>query len=582
MTTAVLAASITKEKREPLGTIRMAAQTARSGSGSGSGRGRPATRLSASKQGLEDITQRQSQHEGKRKANYEEDDEGFRFSRKPVKKSRPSIEPVAEEGSDVENAHVPPKSTPRRGRPPKKRVEEVHRHGHGQGDSATNGNGNGTGKEKGKGKGHSTELPRRSNKRPVQSIETDPEPEPERTRSRNYDSPGNAHEKKGKRGRPARSKVETQTQTEMNGFRSPEPSAGKTIPLPAADTPVIQRNKELRGAKGKGRRRSSLGMRGRRASSLIDSGASNALPHREVGTADFYKHIADEGLSEPRRMRQLLIWCATRALGDKPMGSKYSQEDQSARLAARVIQDELLKDFSSNADLSNWFNREDINPPTVVVKKPNPRNVQNTDKIKELEEQIQKLQKERHALNGLLKQPPIPPLNIAESPKSKSKSNPNQSHSSSSHDQIDSSLLDPSQQAILTSLLSSSQNQPRSQSQSNNISHTPSTNPLPLSPSTVSSRLSKITTGLAPTLDAFAAGIHDIELYRSSADSVSSRILRICAERLEERDALNTRQRIEIEGEGEHDEQRERKYSIERPREDLGIILGALSRVERR
>jgi hypothetical protein len=31
-----------------------------------------------------------------------------------------------------------------------------------------------------------------------------------------------------------------------------------------------------------------------------------------------------------------------------------------------------------------------VNPPTVVVKKPNPRNVQNTDKIKELEEQIQK------------------------------------------------------------------------------------------------------------------------------------------------------------------------------------------------
>lgn len=105
-------------------------------------------------------------------------------------------------------------------------------------------------------------------------------------------------------------------------------------------------------------------------------------------------------------MRQLLTWCATRALGDKPSGSH--SEDQSARLAgelqhngfhetnqtdeilARVIQEELLKDFSSNAGLSNWFSREDVNPPTVVVKKPNPRNVQNTDKIKELEEHIQK------------------------------------------------------------------------------------------------------------------------------------------------------------------------------------------------
>lgn len=57
---------------------------------------------------------------------------------------------------------------------------------------------------------------------------------------------------------------------------------------------------------------------------------------------------------------------------------------------ARAIQEEILKEFSSNSDLSNWFSREDVSPPTVVVKKPNPRNVQNTDKIKELEEQIQK------------------------------------------------------------------------------------------------------------------------------------------------------------------------------------------------
>jgi kinetochore protein Mis13/DSN1 len=55
-----------------------------------------------------------------------------------------------------------------------------------------------------------------------------------------------------------------------------------------------------------------------------------------------------------------------------------------------VIQEELVKDFSSNSELSNWFAREDVNPPAVVVKKPNPKNVQNADKIKELEEQIQR------------------------------------------------------------------------------------------------------------------------------------------------------------------------------------------------
>lgn len=59
-------------------------------------------------------------------------------------------------------------------------------------------------------------------------------------------------------------------------------------------------------------------------------------------------------------------------------------------MTARVIQEEILKDFSTNSQLSDWFGREDSNPPAVVVKKPNPKNIQNTDKIKELEEQIQR------------------------------------------------------------------------------------------------------------------------------------------------------------------------------------------------
>ena len=47
------------------------------------------------------------------------------------------------------------------------------------------------------------------------------------------------------------------------------------IALPFADTPVQRRNKEMRqGATKKGERRSSLGLRGRRASSLIDNGSN--------------------------------------------------------------------------------------------------------------------------------------------------------------------------------------------------------------------------------------------------------------------------------------------------------------------
>jgi kinetochore protein Mis13/DSN1 len=55
-----------------------------------------------------------------------------------------------------------------------------------------------------------------------------------------------------------------------------ENGSATRIALPLADTPVIKRNKAMRESKaGKGERRSSLGNRGRRASSLIESGTSN-------------------------------------------------------------------------------------------------------------------------------------------------------------------------------------------------------------------------------------------------------------------------------------------------------------------
>jgi kinetochore protein Mis13/DSN1 len=229
---------------------------------------------------------------------------------------------------------------------------------------------------------------------------------------------------------PAREKTPTVASDVIEG----EGHSATRIALPCADTPVIRRNKAMREGKvGKGKRRSSLGLRGRRASSLIDSGNSNgrrapepfnnaesilytqssksltigtALPHNEVVTADFYKHIESEGLPEPRRMRQLLTWCATRAMGDKPTGTEF--EDQSARMAgealsatpfqaseanlsfaARVIQEELLKDLANRSEMSDWFSREDA-PKTAapLVTRPNPKNIQNAAKIQELEQQI--------------------------------------------------------------------------------------------------------------------------------------------------------------------------------------------------
>ena len=49
------------------------------------------------------------------------------------------------------------------------------------------------------------------------------------------------------------------------------------IALPFADTPIIDRNKRMRKISGQNRRRSSSTFRGRRASSMLDSGSSNGL-----------------------------------------------------------------------------------------------------------------------------------------------------------------------------------------------------------------------------------------------------------------------------------------------------------------
>ncbi|KAL7816535.1 Mis12-Mtw1 protein family domain-containing protein [Trichoderma aethiopicum] len=185
-----------------------------------------------------------------------------------------------------------------------------------------------------------------------------------------------------------------------------EAAPGPTkIALPMSDTPIINRNKEMRKKGANGSRRSSLGSRGRRASSLIESGQA-AIPHREVSTSAFYKHI-EADLLEPRRMKQLLIWCGERALSAKPRGTANS----GAVLGARAIQDQLLKDFATRSDFSDWFNREDHAPKAPVVMKPNPRNAELDEKLAALQARIKRLQEEKKAWLAIRKPPPEqPPL----------------------------------------------------------------------------------------------------------------------------------------------------------------------------
>ncbi|OAX80070.1 hypothetical protein ACJ72_05603 [Emergomyces africanus] len=537
---------------------------------------------------------------GKRKAaEYDEDVEGFQFTRATApKKSKPA---TTEEKSDPQPPtdddaqHQPVRKQKGRGRPPK--AVDAPR-------TVTFETPNG-------------KLPTRPLRRTSKRLAKEAQPstaiekssKPRRKSNELEPAPISVPKKRGAN----KNKVsQKEPQREEAGGQDTTPLADpntQKIALPFADTPVIRKNKEMRMEKSqKGQRRSSLGRRGRRASFLIESGVSNALPHDQVDTAHFYKHIECEGLSEPKRMRQLLTWCATRSLGEKPSGSRSG--DESARLAARVIQEELLEDFANRPELSDWFSRQETTPPAVVVKKPNPRNIQNAQKIKELEEQIHKLQLERQSLTSLLRPPSIPRIR----PPSLTSAQPSEPQQPSAlltleQEKINPALLDPSQLAILTTL---SPSNPISTSTSKSTS-TPSTDTSHTSISNISSRLSRLTTSLIPTLDSFASGIHDIELFRHAANDVAGQVLAICARRLEERDQLQpsrvggeelgrstngrmmrTRRRKAKQKVGEEGEDEERETgeggdaegdegdSLRIEKEDLALVLGALSRLESR
>lgn len=213
---------------------------------------------------------------------YDEDVEGFQFTRNASKKQKPST---------TEPAHIPslaaenttsishePQPSPRRGRPPKKKKAA---------DAAarsaivTNPREETTRSAEPEPTGPATRT-RTGTQRAtdggasvvVEPSDTSPQELPSRPRRKRDVSDAPVEEKKRRKGRPSKSRIE-----ERDGFQSPEPherEAGTSkVALPLADTPVIQRNKDMRGAKSGKQRRDSLGMRGRRASSLIDSGASN-------------------------------------------------------------------------------------------------------------------------------------------------------------------------------------------------------------------------------------------------------------------------------------------------------------------
>ncbi|KAL9582312.1 MAG: hypothetical protein Q9212_003370, partial [Teloschistes hypoglaucus] len=339
---------------------------------------------------------------GKRKFDYEEDSDGFPFTRTRAKKAK--AEPAPQ---------IPPIQEDRQEETPKvARVRKTRRRTSGSPNAAVAEN---------EGKPERRRRSARNSGDKDLLAENKSSPPPlEVKKKRKTKADASQETRKSKRDDQAASSQQTQ-EPSTAGARSAQPVEKPLDPikvsLPFADTPIIRRNKEMRKGAQNGSRRSSLGMRGRRASSLIDSGKSDALPHDEVETAEYYKHI-ESSLTEPRRMKQLLTWCGTRALGEKP---STSRDDFSARQAAREIQQQLLKDFSSKSELSDWFNRKDTTPPPQRPK-PNPKNVSNEKKIKDLEQQLARLDEktlseEKTSITGMAPAPLLDAFFLTTNPK---------------------------------------------------------------------------------------------------------------------------------------------------------------------
>lgn len=186
------------------------------------------------------------------------------------------------------------------------------------------------------------------------------------------------------------------------------------------------------------------------------------------------------------------------------MGEKPSHGDPNigAVLAARMIQESLLKDFANKSEFSDWFNREE-SAPTKVVKTPNPRNIELEQNLGGLEERIKLLREERDQWKAFSKPPPtLPPLLPEDALKL-----------DASH--IDSSLLTPEQAAIFAEVTSLSALEIRKQA---------------------SERVQSLQSDLEFKVDRFADGVHKLEQYQHTVGRVADKILALSAVRLDQRD----------------------------------------------
>ncbi|KAL5476599.1 hypothetical protein ACEPAI_3279 [Sanghuangporus weigelae] len=203
-----------------------------------------------------------------------------------------------------------------------------------------------------------------------------------------------------------------------------------TIPIAEQETPQIVRNRLFRGesrpppesglgqsrttgtsgppsssGSGSSRRRSSFSMRGKRVSSTFESTGIITMPHTSVPEYSLYKHI-DPELPESQRIRQLLIWVASRAKDpSSSRGGKRKANDpppSDANLPPlppggaellKEIEDDIIRQLAEKKiDTSAYSGPSGLNGSWKV--KENEQNVKNRAREKLFTEQIEERKKE--------------------------------------------------------------------------------------------------------------------------------------------------------------------------------------------
>ncbi|KAL5038905.1 hypothetical protein RTP6_006146 [Batrachochytrium dendrobatidis] len=145
--------------------------------------------------------------------------------------------------------------------------------------------------------------------------------------------------------------VEPQNNCQLTHLPSGETCVDITFPMPTSDTPRIIKNKKFREEGGR-RRRSSLGLRGKRISSLDSS--ITGLPHETIEPQQYYR-LLDAEQSDPIRMRQLLVWCSQKAMQTLP--NRMSSSCGSVDLIVREIQLEIIAALHSREINVSWYHR---------------------------------------------------------------------------------------------------------------------------------------------------------------------------------------------------------------------------------